>query len=168
MCVCFSVCLISTIQKETEKWENSSHTLMIKPAGWEVSRNTNTYCYYEPFSSLVWWWEDNTLPFQAWKLPGASGEYREDLVEEILRNLNLCCAWEQCITLLSQACLWPIRNRSDSDMASQHFMGPFRENLLGKCERMLSKTSDYFLFRDAGGLKDPGRYPFGARNNVPT
>lgn len=63
----------------------------------------------------------------------------------------------------AQACLWPIRNRFEGDIASQRAMGPCRDNLLRKWERVPSKTSDYFLLRDAGGPKDPGRCAFGPK-----
>lgn len=79
--------------------------------------------------------------------------------------------------LLGKACVCTVSGRSaflseqklvcfhhcDRDMASQCVSGPCRGSILGKWERMLSKTSDYFLFRDAWGPKDPGRCAFGPK-----
>lgn len=83
-------------------------------------------------------------------------------------NITCVCTVCDSSALLSGCRLvcGQIRNHCDRDMASQCVMGPCRDNLLGKWERMLSKTSDYLLFRDAGGLKGPGRCTFGPKNNV--
>lgn len=91
-------------------------------------------------------------PIPSLQPPGASGQYREDVVGK-----TCVCTVHDRSALLYGHSLWLIRDRCDSDMNTQCIMGPCRDNLLGKWERMLSNLQMVFLFRDSGGLKDPGR-----------